>query len=844
MGVAAVRCARTAKGGSIMSRSTRCRTKRIRDGNGATRAAWRWLAVIGLLLAAGIGPALADGLPTEISLSSNTDEDARRAIRACPAGTTPAFEGSFTCILDPLAIPKYVTPLVIPPVMHDDGSTDSYDIAARQFRQQILPGGHWNFVTGRADAFPATTVWSYGPASDPVPDSSGIPGGAVGLAPAPNSQFNYPAYSIAAVADAPVAVRWINDLVDDTGRYLRHLVPIDQTAHWANPSRDCQDGIPRTDCAGTSQDPYTGPVPIVTHVHGAHVGPESDGYPEAWWLPAASNIPPSFARSGSLFDDVSGANPGNLGYADFIYPNHQPATTLWYHDHALGMTRSNVYAGPAGFWLLRGGAYDGGVDVSTRDPAVLPGPAPAAGEQVLDLNIPGHPVRSKIREIPIAIQDRSFNADGSLFYPRDRAFFEGLNPDQLRIDFAPDSSDVLPIWQPEAFFTVMVVNGVSWPQLEVAQDRYRFRLLNGCNSRFLNLSLRVVGAGDTLGAELPFYQIGAEQGFLPRVVRILTGERIALTPGASEPSPDPDFDDPTALLMGLAERADVIVDFSDLAAGTVVRMINTAPDAPFAGFPDDPANPATTGQVLQFVVRSTLNDAPGSTDGATTDPANLLLNAEPELGVPDHTRQVSLNEEESSQVCVPFDEEDDEYELDNKGRLCQIRSVKPGAQFHEDCATAGGAPFGPTEALLGTVTGAGAEAVGNALKWTDHSSASTPVAVYKVDGTPVMVHVTENPTLGATEDWEIYNFTADAHPIHLHLVRFQVIERRLFDGTPSPNGSPRPWEAGFKDTVLAFPGEITTIRARFDIAGLYVWHCHIVEHEDNEMMRPYVVSAP
>jgi len=444
-------------------------------------------------------PVLAEG-PVEIAPGGG-DAGGRGSSRSCPEGAVPAFEGSTTCILDPEAIPKYVTPLVIPPVMRDDGQADSYDIAVRQFKQQILPGGHWNAITGRSDTFPSTTVWSYGPASDPAPDSSAIPGGAVGLAPAPNSQFNYPAYTIEATSYAPVSVRWLNDLVDASGKYLKHLLPVDQTAHWANPSMDCKDGIPRTDCVGTKDYPYEGPVPIVTHVHGAHVGPESDGYPEAWWLPAASNVPQGYARSGSLFDDVTGMNPGNLGYADFVYPNSQPAATLWYHDHTLGMTRSNVYAGPAGFWLVRGGVYDGGIDVTTGQPAVLPGPASEPGEQVLALNVPGSPVRSKIREIPIAIQDRSFYADGSLFYPRERAFFEGLNPDQLRIDFAPDKSDVLPIWQPEAFFTVMVVNGASWPQLEVARDRYRFRLLNGCNSRFLNLSLRVVGPDDTLGAE-------------------------------------------------------------------------------------------------------------------------------------------------------------------------------------------------------------------------------------------------------------------------------------------------------------------------------------------------------
>jgi FtsP/CotA-like multicopper oxidase with cupredoxin domain len=107
----------------------------------------------------------------------------------------------------------------------------------------------------------------------------------------------------------------------------------------------------------------------------------------------------------------------------------------------------------------------------------------------------------------------------------------------------------------------------------------------------------------------------------------------------------------------------------------------------------------------------------------------------------------------------------------------------------------------------------------------------------------VDIHVTENPTLGDTEEWEIYNFTEDAHPIHLHLVRFEVVGRRAIDGGPSIVGNtPQPWETGFKDTVIAYPGEITTVKARFDIPGLYVWHCHIVEHEDNEMMRPYVVS--
>jgi bilirubin oxidase len=112
------------------------------------------------------------------------------------------------------------------------------------------------------------------------------------------------------------------------------------------------------------------------------------------------------------------------------------------------------------------------------------------------------------------------------------------------------------------------------------------------------------------------------------------------------------------------------------------------------------------------------------------------------------------------------------------------------------------------------------------------------------NGDAVLKHwddtITENPALNSIEVWEIYNFTADAHPIHIHEVQFQVVNRERF-----PRGGPRPperWEAGFKDTVVAYPGEITRVRAKFDLEGLYVWHCHILEHEDHEMMRPYRIG--
>ena len=705
--------------------------------------------------------------------------------------------------LDPTTIPKYVTPLVIPPVMNTDGATDSYDIAVREFKQQILPGGIWNTLNGRNDNFKPTTVWGYGPAADASPN----------VAPDPASQFNYPAYTIETISGTPVEVKWINDLVDENGNFLPHLLPIDQTLHWANPPA----GPGNTDSVGTDPTSYEGPVPIVTHVHGAHVDPHSDGYPEAWWLPAANNIPDGYATRGTLFDDMTGTNPGNLGYAEYYYRQDQPAATLWYHDHALGMTRNNVYAGPAGFWLIRGGDYDGATVAGSGEPAVLPGPAPVAGESVVQVNFPSTlgGEREKYREIPIVIQDRSFKKNGNLFYPKTRAFFEGVEPRDLKIPFAPES-DVAPIWNPEAFFDVMVVNGVSWPELRVAPALYRLRLLNGCSSRFLWLKFD--------DPEVEVYQIGAEQGFLAEPVLM------------NDLNLDGSGDGTAQLLMGLAERADVIVDFRDLTDGTEVHLINLGPDEPFGGgLPGvdfDPADPATTGQVMRFVVDASLEGAsPTDPSGATpaTDPEDLVLNTEPPLGAAaGDPRNVSLNEEESEEVCVLADEDTGEY-------LIPIREVDCDSEAPDGTEVV---PFGPTAALLGQVNLSDPDdPAGIPLKWTE-----TGVGFEKTVTVPagsVAVWVTENPALGATEEWDIYNFTVDAHPIHLHLVRFEVVKRQAFGDAPR---YAEPWESGYKDTVIAYPGEITTVKALFDIEGLYVWHCHIVEHEDNEMMRPYFVG--
>jgi FtsP/CotA-like multicopper oxidase with cupredoxin domain len=631
--------------------------------------------------------------------------------------------------LEPGDVSKYTLPLVKPPAMPGKftQNKDKYKIGVRQFAQRILSPPH-----------PMTTVWSYGSIDHPGTVADG-------------GTFNYPAFTIEASSSKTTQVLWRNELVDDYGDFLPHLLPVDQTLHWANPPG----GLAGRDKRGLDPDPYLGPVPIVTHVHGAHTAEDSDGYAEAWYLPDAENTPAGYATTGTFFDYFNAKYGHNWkpATAGFKYPNDQPATTLWYHDHTLGMTRLNVYAGPAGFWLVRGGPYD-------QDLGYV---APGVGDDPL----------GEYTEIPVVVQDRSFNVNGSLFYPDNRAFFEGLRPDQLQIPFIPDEacdgqhSDVSPIWNPEFFGNMMVVNGFTWPYLEVEQRRYRFRFLNGCNSRFLVLKMTSTPRMNNDGFNAPeqsFWQIGADQGFLPAPVEL-------------------DY-----LLMSPAERADVIVDFANVPVGTEIFLVNDGPDAPFGEIsPEGLSDWSSTGQVMKFVVKA------ATSSDTTTPPHQLTLPALPVLPSTDVTRQVSLNEEESHSVRVSED---------------------ASGNIVLDCAT--GEVFGPTAALLGTLH---PDDTGNPLAWSEL--------------------ITENPALGATEEWEIHNFTEDAHPIHVHLVKFQLLEREDEKGNVR---SPEPWETGFKDTVIAYPGEITRIKANYDLEGFYVWHCHIVEHEDNEMMRPYHIG--
>ena len=667
-----------------------------------------------------------------------------KAIAQIPGGT-----------LDPLTVPKFQAPLLIPPVMpkaarlvqQGGKNVDYYEISMKQIEQQVLPRG-----------LPKTTVWGYGAVSSESKRGLLV--------------HNAPSLTIEARWNTPVRVKWINDLRDADGNFRPHLLPVDPTLHWANPVGGNTGRDMRPDFSGKTyvslenfSDPntqytqYTGPVPTVTHVHGAvGVGDESDGYAEAWYLAAAENIPPAFAREGRWYEFFKAKAATNFGtswgpgFAVFQYPNLNRASTIWYHDHALGMTRLNVYAGPAGFYIVRGGPSgdDAVLDSRFGIPAKLPGPAPHENDKF--------PSNKTYYEIPIAIQDRSFNVDGSLFYPNSRAFFDGFNQ-----PFIPQT-EISPIWNPEFFGNMIMVNGKTWPYLNVEQRRYRLRFLNGCQSRFLILDFSNISG-------VQVWQIGNEGGFLATPVNITANHD-------------------NRLLMALAERADLIVDFTHVPQGNFV-LANVGPDEPYGGgVPNmdfEPADPGSTGQIMEFRV------GPAVDFDETTPPQYLTLPPISPLPVETATRSLALLE---------------------KGE------VIPEIEFD-----------GPIEAMLGNV---------------DHDGSS----MHKMWADPV----SENPDVGATEVWEFFNLTADAHPMHVHEVAFEVVNREtlvLDDETEEPvqplqlTGDVRPpeeWETGFKDTVVAYPAEVTRIRAKFETPGQFVWHCHIVEHEDNEMMRPYRIG--
>lgn len=456
-----------------------------------------------------------------------------------------------------------------------------------------------------------------------------------------NSRF--PGPTIDVKQGEPIQVKWMNDLP------AKHLLPVDQSIH------------------GVMDQPE---VRTVTHLHGGETRSASDGYPEAWFTK-------DFAEVGPFFEQKI-----------YEYANRQRAMTLWYHDHAMGITRLNMYAGLAGLYIIR-------------------------GKEEKDLNLPKDEY-----EIPLVIQDRSFNKDGSLFYPRQS------DPPTPGL---PD-----PSIQPFFLGETIVVNGKVWPYLEVEPRKYRFRVLNASNTRAYELYL---DSGE------PFYQIGSDGGLLQKTVKV---EKLAMEP---------------------AERFDLIIDFSKHDGETIRLKNDLGPNA-------DPED--ETDDVMQFKVRRRLSGK---------DKSNIprTLSNIPSL---------------------------------KSNNITTIRNLKLVGSTDK---------YGRPLQLL------------NNKKWADP--------------------VTEKPHLGTTEIWSLINITGFTHPIHIHLIVFQVLDRQPFDldlynkqgriEFTGPAIPPKRNERGWKDTVAVPSATVTRVIVHFaPYTGRYVWHCHILEHEDYDMMRPMDVIDP
>lgn len=649
-------------------------------------------------------------------------------LRAVQAAAVPAAAG----LSDPAAQPKFVelAPNALDPGflfkdLNDNGAPvqkPDFSLAIRQTRQAT------GLVDTRSGRRLTTNVWGYGA------DTVSWPG------------QTFQVMSTSAGGADETVVRWENELQGKS-----HLLPVDENLHWAYSLHGA------SSANGVDYRQFSikrNGVPIITHLHGGNSDFQFDGNPEFFYSPDGE-------VKGPQWDAVPG------GFTNtFRYDNAVPAGNLWYHDHALGITRLNVYAGLAGFYFVR---------------------------DELDTGMPGNPLGLPAfpYELAYAIQDRMFTDKGALFYPA----FPG---DPFYDDFITGEGVVLPpdlfpgggpTALAEFFGDHMVVNGKIWPKADVEPRNYRMRLLNGCDSRFMVVQFVAVDAGVTdpnhssAGAPLPFWVIGSDQGLG--------------TPAQTD-----------TLVFEPGGRYDVVVDFSQVPAGARVIMKNIGGDEPFGGDIPGPQVFGETDRIMAFDVVVPLSGVPDN-----FDPSNL-----PGYG-----------------------------------------GVADGATTRRVALFEGTDEFGRLQPLLGTV--------GNDLAGTNVATAYT-----------WFQPPTETPVLGSTEIWEIYNFTADAHPIHLHLVNFEILDREDFEYditgtqtttqhngttgeapeishirnfTPAPAGSEY-FEAAPKDMVTSLPGDpggapptgqLVRIKANFNKPGRYVWHCHILSHEDHEMMRVLRVGA-
>jgi spore coat protein A, manganese oxidase len=430
------------------------------------------------------------------------------------------------------------------------------------------------------------------------------------------------------------------------------------------------------------------------------------------------------------------------------------------------------------------------------------------------------------REVPLVFQDKIFvgtniaavdptwptscpHTPGSLWYAHTYEHPRWSLKNGLLV---PDPSVV-----PEFFGDTMLCNGTVYPTVTLEQRRYRFRLLNACNARFLNINLYVRDAsvdGITLNnkglvtnAPGPAIRmIGAEGGFLPAPVTF--NAPPVPFPGVAQPSPN-------QFLLAPAERADVLIDLSALPVGTKLILYNDAP-APFPG-----------GKVYNDYFFGN-QQSPVVTQAGFGPDTRQLVQIEvvaPAAGSPpDPVVNFGALKPDPPLLAPPG-----------------VITPPPGVTVRDLTLNEVADPYGRLIQLLGTTS----PAVGGGF------------------GRTYMDLPTEVVPAGSTEVWRIFNTTADTHPIHFHLVNVQILSRQPFQvtsftGVPNFSGpavGPSPNEQGWKETVRMNPGECTTVIMKFDLPAVpftvptsprtggheYVWHCHILEHEEHDMMRPLIV---
>ena len=446
-------------------------------------------------------------------------------------------------------VPKFVDALPTFNGRRSDGTT-TQQITMQEFQQKVLPN---SVYAGRPAPFNnGTFLWGYNI----------------------NGQgASWPSRTIESRKGVATTAIYTNSLANTR---LQSLLTVDQTIHWADPlgttaHNNCVNGPP---LAAACTQPFSGPIAAVVHLHGNEVLSQYDGHPDAWWTPGV-------AQKGRAFFGTT-----------YNYVNQQEATTLWFHDHALGTVRLNVYAGLAGFYLIR----------DNRDTGFANNP----------ITLPAGPYESEMM-----LADRQFDTNGQLYFP------DSDNPANL--NGPPGNPDKHPFWIPEFFGDVITVNGKSWPTMSVEPRRYRFRWVNASNARFYTMQLFNQQGVDmhTNGPAGPaIWQIGSDGGLFNNPVKLAdpangnqqcAGEPIGnntdVRAGAN------------CLFLAPAERADVIIDFSGQAGRTFTLKNFAVLPFPSGGPVGFGAPDATSdGLVMQFRVNLPLQGTDTSFNPAGTHP--------------------------------------------------------------------------------------------------------------------------------------------------------------------------------------------------------------------------------